>query len=136
METKILKSHQIKNTKPRLLILEVLINSEDSVGVTDLADLLNDIDVSTIYRTLSLFEENKIVTKVFDEKANHFVYKYLKDQHYHHLNCKSCHKVIMTDFCPMDSFIENEMLDKQFHITNYVFEIYGYCDACYQKLNI
>lgn len=136
MEANILKTHNIKNTKPRLKVLELLVNSNESLSVEGLSKLLSDIDISTIYRTLNLFEEKKIVVKVFDEKHNHFVYKYLKHQHYHHLNCINCHTTLVTEFCPMDTFIENEILDKKFHITNYVFEIYGYCDKCYKELNL
>lgn len=126
----LLKSHNIVATKQRLEVFEILHNSKEYLSAYDLSDRIEGLDISTVYRTLNLFDDQKIVSKKFNESQNAFTYKYIAHKHYHYLRCIKCDKVIEIDFCPMNVLDPEEVEMNNFMITDYKFEIYGYCEAC------
>lgn len=128
----ILKKHNIVATKQRIDIISCLHNHQGYLSASDLSLMLNHLDVSTIYRTLNLFEEHKLVTKKFDDEVNGFTYKFVQHTHVHHLRCLGCDKVFDIDFCPMNVFDDRIVKENQFKITDYTFEVYGYCVDCAQ----
>ncbi len=130
MLKEVLKNKGIVATKQRVDVLQCLHNKTEYLSAYDLEKDLSGLDISTIYRALNLFEENKLLVKKFDDELNAFVYKYVSHQHYHHLKCIKCQKVIDIDFCPMNIFDQNVALEQDFLVTDYVFEIYGYCHDC------
>lgn len=132
MIKELLKKNQLVATSQRIDILQLMHNNQNYMSVSEINEHLTDLDVSTIYRTLSLFDEHKLVIKQFDEQLNAFKYKYLTHNHYHHLKCIKCHEIFEIDFCPMNVYDTKEAKDNGFIITDYQFEIYGYCANCQQ----
>lgn len=130
MLKELLKNRNIVATSQRLEVLQCLHTNKTYLSAYDIERQLHDLDISTIYRALNLFEDSKLIVKKFDEEANAFTYKFISHQHYHHLKCVKCHKVIDIDFCPMNIFDQNIALQNDFLVTDYVFEIYGYCHDC------
>lgn len=126
----VLKKRGIVATSQRLEVLQCLHTQKDYLTAYDIEKKVDGLDISTIYRALNLFEDEKIVVKKFDEQANAFTYKFVFHQHYHHLKCLKCERVFDIDFCPMNVFDQNEANKMDFLVTDYVFEIYGYCHDC------
>lgn len=93
----ILKKNNIKITKQRIKVLSFVIEKEE-VTIKDILSNIKDIDTSTIYRILSLFEDKKIISKTVN---NHEIYyMFNKNDHKHYIECIECHLKVELDECP------------------------------------
>lgn len=120
----VLKDNNIKSTIPRVKILDVFQNNSE-VTIDDIKNNCSDIDQSTIYRTLELFEDKNIIIRLVSEKR--IVYS-LRSNHDHYLNCVKCHKKIKLDTCP---FEQSEY--DGFKILSHTVMIEGICPKCQKK---
>ena len=125
-----LNQHGIVATKTRVEILELVANKNIFMNAYDIKEYLNHLDISTIYRTINVLEEKKILSKRYNEDRNCFTFKYVSHSHSHKLTCRACNKVVEIDFCPMNVFDKDNEASSHFIITDYVFELYGYCENC------
>lgn len=132
-----LQNNNIKVTKARLYIYTLLYNSNDAVTAEYIFNKSKedniDINLSTVYRTLEVFEKNKILER-FNIGENGFVYSLIKNKHSHILKCSVCNKEIEFP-CPMKQI--EEMVKAQTGFTfiehNIVFK--GICKECSKKIN-
>ena len=132
----IFKKYEIKNTKNRNIILDILREGElltaEEIYIKA-KEIDETINLSTIYRTLNTFELKGIVIKssiVQDDKTR---FKLNYTDHMHYLICLSCHKEIELEHCPIsgyDLFLEEKT---DFHIISHKLELYGYCPKCKKK---
>ncbi len=126
----------LKNTKNRKLILDCLNKLNKPVTAEELYFLLKDenVDLSTIYRTLNSFYEKGIVKKeINSSKKNIFIVDNDNDSHV--LVCKICHKRIPLHGCPYHKV--NKKIEKAtgFIVEDQNTEIYGVCPECQKKIN-
>jgi len=130
----VLKKEGIKNTKRRNSIMKVLENTETPLTVEEIFLALKDehasIWLSTVYRTLEILTQKKLVIKstiIGDDKAR---YELNHNEHKHHVVCVGCHKRIPFEECPVNDFEKalKERID--FNVTGHKLEIYGYCKDC------
>lgn len=136
MEPKeVLKEHDIKITKGRLEILNILKNSENSLSAEKIYQLYRDnsinINLSTIYRTLELFEEKDITEKITLNDGV-FSYKLKGKTHQHHLECDICHKEVEIP-CPMLQIQELVQNSTGFTLTDHDLVMKGVCKDCKNK---
>jgi Fe2+ or Zn2+ uptake regulation protein len=82
----------IRLTKKRRAILNALKNHHGTLSAAELHAALPNIDLATIYRTLELFTNEKIIKKLHltDGEAR---YEYQAEPH-HHAVCSDCDQVI------------------------------------------
>ena len=134
MDAQDLKSAGLKVTLPRLKILEVLEKSSNHhLTVEDIYRVLieqnKEINVATIYRVLSQFEESGIVNKLNFEN-NQAVYELSNIEHHDHLVCVKCNTII--EF--QDDVIERHQLQIAnkygFQLTDHSLYLYGLCKTC------
>ena len=134
MDAEDLKSAGLKVTLPRLKILEVLEKSfNHHLTVEDIYRVLieqnKEINVATIYRVLSQFEESGIVNKLHFEN-NQAVYELSNVEHHDHLVCVKCNTII--EF--QDDVIEQHQLQIAnkygFQLTDHSLYLYGLCKTC------
>ena len=134
MDAEDLKSAGLKVTLPRLKILEVLEKSSNHhLTVEDIYRTLikqnKEINVATIYRVLSQFEESGIVNKLNFEN-NQAVYELSNVEHHDHLVCLKCNTII--EF--QDDVIERHQLQIAkkygFQLTDHSLYLYGLCKTC------
>lgn len=92
----ILKSKQIKATNQRIMILSFIIRNGHTT-IKDINQNFKYIDLSTIYRIISLFDEKNLIKKAV---YNHLVYYYFNEEHHHYIECIKCHKKEFLDDCP------------------------------------
>lgn len=89
----VLKSRAYRLTPQRRIILEALERAHHHTTAEEIAHRVGErvggIDVSTVYRTLELLEENGLVTHThFDDGVTRW---HLASEHAHqHLVCRSC----------------------------------------------
>lgn len=98
-----LKEKQLKVTRARTSILTILSKSDEALTASEIWDRLNKnnivVDLSTVYRTLEVLVDKKILEKfnIDDDKYN---YRFKDRGHKHNIECDVCHKIIEID-CPM-----------------------------------
>ncbi len=126
-----LKKNGFRITKPRKAILDVL--ASRPVTVHEIYELVQkkniSIDLVSIYRTLELFMQIKLVQQVeFGEGKKR--YELLDDaNHHHHLICNNCGKV--EDITINETaFIKKLTITSQFKIDHHHLEFFGACAAC------
>ena len=136
MEPKeILRAKEIKITKGRIEILNILKNSEKSLSAEKIYQICRDnninINLSTIYRTLELFEEKEITEKITLNDGV-FSYKLKGKTHRHHLQCDICHKEVEVP-CPMLQIQEMVQNSTGFTLTDHDLVMKGICKDCQKK---
>ncbi len=130
-----LKERGIKTTKGRLCVLEILASSEDSISADNIYEKTLEkgitIDLSTVYRTLELFQEKNIVDK-YDLDEGKYNYKLKKNGHQHIIKCDKCHCEIKVD-CPMNQIGELIKSKTGFTVTEHELYLKGVCNKCKNK---
>lgn len=130
-----LKNANIKVTKGRLSILELFIENSSPINAEDIYFSLKNekvkVDLSTVYRTLELFEEKHLLTKIIGEdNRKAFI---LKDKgHKHTLECSFCHKEVEYE-CPMPQIKELLKKETGFDVTCGELTLKGICNTCKKK---
>jgi Fe2+ or Zn2+ uptake regulation protein len=134
---KCLRKYNIKVTRARLNILDILSKSEDAINAEGIFEICRqknvNVDLSTVYRSLELFQIKKIVRKI-DLGQGEYRYSIIRKKHKHILQCKICHKQIEID-CPMQQ-VEEIIKSKTgfvFEEENLDFKINGICKDCRKK---
>lgn len=129
---KILRGKKIKVTKARIEILKVLLDKKDGITAEEILGVCKDegvnINLSTVYRTLDSFHENKIVDKYILEDGVSS-YKIHKHNHSHLLECDICHKEVEMP-CPIGQIEELIKRQTGFTLTEHNIEIKGICEEC------
>ena len=137
MIKEIFKEKGIKVTKARIAIYELL--EEEIKGIT--ADYIYmvcrqrgyNINLSTVYRTLDIFEEKELVDKfLLGEGIKNFIIK--KKNHNHIVECDLCHKEIEVP-CPMHQIEEILKNQTGFTLTDHSITLKGICEECNEDKN-
>lgn len=132
-----LKSKDIKVTKGRIEILYILKNAENSLSAEKIHQISREkkinINLSTVYRTLELFEEKQITEKIALTDGV-FAYKLKRKTHRHHLRCDVCHKEIDIP-CPMSQIEEMVQSETGFTLTEHDLIMKGVCKECKNNKN-
>jgi len=135
-----LRSYEFKLTPQREATVRVLLENEAGhLSAEDVYMLVKkkapDIGLATVYRTLELLSEIKIIQKLNfgDNVARYEFHSGEEEHHHHHLVCVKCHKVeeINEDWLtPIEEKVENEF-NFQIHDHRLIFQ--GICHSCRQE---
>ncbi|AMC92480.1 Fur family transcriptional regulator [Erysipelothrix larvae] len=126
-----LHDSKIRFTKPRDEILTVLKEAKTPISLQDIRCKIDEsIDLSTIYRTLDLFEKHGIVHKIVYLETGTSVYEYDRHLHVHHLICIECRKIVNVEECPLGDYENRIALETGYQIVRHQLELYGICPEC------
>ncbi|WP_400163863.1 Fur family transcriptional regulator [Brevibacillus sp. TJ4] len=138
-----LHSQNYKLTPQREATVRVLLeNEEDHLSAEDVYLLVKDkapeIGLATVYRTLELLSELKILHKMNfgDGVARYDLRDDNAEYHHHHLVCMHCGTV---DEIFEDLLVSAEEKVKNvynFYITDHRLTFYGVCSRCIDKVNV
>ncbi len=134
----LLKRNNLKYTKQREIILESLYSNDEHLTPELLHDLIQDkfpdikIGIATVYRTLSLLEESKMVTSL-SFGAQGKKYELDTKEHHDHMICTSCGTIIEFVDHDIERLQEEVAKKNNFKITTHSMQIYGLCQACQAK---
>lgn len=127
-----LKNKGLKVTRGRIEILHVLSQADKSMSVEAILDecKLNgvEINLSTVYRGVELFEEKGIIDK-FALNDGVFSYRIKGEEHKHLLQCSICHKEIEVP-CPMKQIEEIVQTETGFTLLEHNLVMKGVCEEC------
>lgn len=135
-----LQQSSYKLTPQREATVRVLIENEaDHLSAEDVylkvKEKAPEIGLATVYRTLELLAELKVVDKVsFGDSVSRFDLRKEGSEHFHHhLVCMECGRVdeIEEDLLPkVEERVENEF---NFKILDHRLTFHGVCKDCQQK---
>lgn len=129
------KSKKIKITKARIEIYNIISSSENGISAdfiyTKCIEAEININLSTVYRCLDLFEEKDIIEK-FDLGQGKYSYAIKKHDHKHVLECDICHKEVELQ-CPMQQIEEMVKNRTGFTLTEHQLFMKGVCNECKGK---
>lgn len=133
----LLKRYGLKITKGRLAILKVLTKAKQSISAeTIFEQCIRDgveINLSTVYRAVELFEKKGIVDK-FALNDGIFTYKLKGEEHKHLLQCSICNKEVEVP-CPMKQVEEVVQNETGFTLTEHNLVMKGVCKECKKKMD-
>ena len=87
-----LKENKIKITIPRQKIAIRLDKKNGIFCASEINKKIKTIDRVSIYRTLDLFQKEKIITPIISLNGEQFYEKNNDNEHHHHIICTKCHK--------------------------------------------
>jgi len=128
-------SEGIKKTKQREDVCRILMQAERPLSAIEIYNRIvqengqTNYAVSTVYRSLNIFEEKGFVTKSTLMGEDTAVYEWNYGKHKHYAICLKCHKLVPLKTCPFEH-IKVDTSDEDFTVTSHKLEIYGYCNQC------
>lgn len=128
-----LKENGIRITHGRVLILKIIESSTKGLTAEQIYEMCKDknenLNLSTVYRSVELFEEKGIVKKKSIDGVA--IYLLIKEshKHMHILKCDRCEKSVEIR-CPMEEVEEAIKVQVGFSLTEHKLELKGICDEC------
>ena len=128
---KFLKESGIRPTSTRVLIWEKINEVPFAFSLTDIEDLIPDIDRSTIFRTLVVFEEHHLLHSIADGSGaqKYCVAKSEEEQHVH-ITCNICHHT----YCCKSLLVPKVEVPEGFQVIETSYVIKGICGECSKKI--
>jgi Fur family ferric uptake transcriptional regulator len=127
------REKKLRMSHPRLLIYQELSNALNPLGPQELYQGLlkkkKRIGLTSIYRSLDLFESLGIVFKIINGSS--VKYKLCESEdHHHHIVCKNCGNVVEINFCDISIWSEKVTESTGYQVTDHQLNFYGFCKAC------
>lgn len=136
-----LKKRGYKLTPQRKAIFDVIVNSVgEHLSTEDIYDSVkktcSDIGLATVYRTLILFDEIDVVSKlILEDSCVRYELNVENDGHYHHhLICSGCGKVIEVEGDYLEELERKIEKEFDFNIVDHRLKFFGICSDCKKKL--
>lgn len=132
-----LEKQAIKPTAIRLLVLEAISNKKEIFSLLELEAELGTIDKSTLFRTLTLFQQHMIVHSI-DDGSGSLKYSICDEEcdcspewQHVHFYCMACSQA----YCLREIAIPQVLLPIGFESRTMNFVIKGICDRCRKFAN-
>lgn len=136
MNEGILKTTDLKTTKKRITILNILDKSKVPMTAEEIYSIAMQkvhMSLSTAYRTLGTLSEKGILLKNLSQDGKTY-YQINNHQHKHQLVCTLCNQTVPIEDCPLSSLEENLMQKTGFTITGHSLEFLGICPKCTESI--
>lgn len=133
---KILQEKGYRLTPQRMLVTEALHDAEGHISAEEIYEQLHArypySNISTVYRTLELLKELKLVTGT-DFGEGRVRYHVAEKGHHHHLVCRRCGKIVDLDESVLFPLKDILLLDYGFEADLRHLAIPGKCSDCGKK---
>ena len=126
-----LKRLDIQYTQQREAILDVLKNSPLPLTLNQIQEKLQVmVNLSTLYRSLELFEHKDIIRKTELKEPLQNIYEYKGQLHSHHIICTICKKIEVIEHCPIHSYEASVEKNTGYIVSDHQLNLYGICPQC------
>ena len=133
----LLVDHNIPITRPRIVLLEILLQNKGPLKVEDVIKLSEGkLAVSSLYRIINMLTNLDLISE-FQTPDNTKVIELsgIRDDHHHHIFCKSCGSVV--DFELDDNLEKNleqeiQLIESTHNISvlSHSLELFSICNQC------
>ncbi len=122
---------------PRLLIYKELSTALNPLTPQELYRSLlkkkTKVGLTSIYRSLDLFESLGMVFKIVD--GSNVKYKLCESgNHHHHIVCKTCGDVAELNFCDISQWSRKVKKFTGYQVTDHQLNFYGFCKTCKKEV--
>lgn len=131
----LLKKRKIQPTSIRILVLQAMMQANRSVSLLDLENILDTVDKSTIFRTITLFLSHHLAHSI-DDGTGSFKYAVCSDSCacevndlHTHFHCEKCNKT----FCFTNIPTPVVNLPQGFTLNSINYVLKGLCPDCAKK---
>jgi ferric uptake regulation protein len=128
--SEIFEQHGFRLTKPRQQIFDILKNSEIPLTVGDIAKNCKNINRTSIYRTLIIFDRLKIINTIYIGWKNYYELAEPFIPHHHHLYCINCQNAEPIQPKELEKLVDYIGKKYNFIVTKHHFELEGICEKC------
>jgi Fur family ferric uptake transcriptional regulator len=132
MDAEKLKALDLKTTKKRMLIISILEKCHSPLTAEEIHEYTSKqipMNLSTIYRTLSILTEKKVLLKNLSQDGKSY-YQLNTNLHKHTLMCTLCNKIMPIEDCPLQDFEDQLSKSTNYTITGHSLEFTGICPTC------
>ena len=126
----LLKQHNLRLTKPRQQVFEVLQQSAVPLTISDIVKKCKNIDRASVYRTLVTFDQLHIVSAVAIGWKNYYELAEPFIPHHHHLYCIHCQNAEPIQTPELEQLVGYLSRKHQFTVVKHHFELEGICKNC------
>lgn len=131
---------KLRNTKNRNAVYNVLKKVNRPMTAEELYERVKkkdaSINISTVYRILSVFTEKGLTLRSTTDKNPRGLYELRREGHQkHYMVCLSCHTMLPIEECPLHEVEEHLSKKNDFLITEHELKLYGYCARCRDKVH-
>jgi Fur family transcriptional regulator, ferric uptake regulator len=126
-----------RNTRPRRMIAERLIELERSGGDFSMDDLWQDLRQkeprlgrATVYRSVEMLVNAGLLDRIEFADGTHRYRVCGGDEHHHHLTCSSCRRVVDVDVCLPPELFTSLSEKTNFSIEGHSITLFGLCGSC------
>jgi len=134
----ILKQNKLKFTNQREIILYTLYNNEQHFTSEELYMLIKQeypdlsVGIATVYRTLTVLEENGLVSSI-SLGTQGKKYEIANKPHHDHIICEKCNKIVEFENEEIEALQDSIAKNNGFKLTNHLMQLYGICGECQGK---
>ncbi len=131
----ILKQNKLKFTNQREVILYTLYNNTQHFTSEDLYMLIKQeypelsVGIATVYRTLTILEENGLVSSI-SLGTQGKKYEIANKPHHDHIICEKCNKIVEFENEKIEELQHAIAKENGFELTNHLMQLYGICKEC------
>lgn len=129
-DEEILRSAGVRPTAMRLLILREIVSIDRTFNLSEMEERLDTVDKSTLFRTLTLFQQHHILHEVDNGSGSKLYCLCTCGSPHHtshiHFTCTSCHRT----FCIKDITTSSIPLPKDFEVEEINCVMKGLCPEC------
>ncbi len=134
----ILKQNKLKFTNQREIILYTLYNNEKHFSSEELYMLIKQeypdlsVGIATVYRTLTVLEENELVSSI-SLGAQGKKYEIANKPHHDHIICEKCNDIVEFENDEIEELQHSIAKMNGFVLTNHIMQLYGICKKCQEN---
>jgi Fur family transcriptional regulator, ferric uptake regulator len=125
----ILKDGRHSKTPARMKVFEALWHGPQTAADL-IAQLGEQIDRATIYRTLALFEALGVVNRFWQSDREHYELSEIFVPHHHHATCVNCGNITDLTIPSIESELLKQARSAGFLPVDHMIELTGYCANC------
>jgi len=127
------KEKKLSLSHPRLLLYQELSNASIPLSPLEMYQNLlkkkKKIGLTSIYRSLDLFESLGLVFKIINGPGVKYKLCELED-HHHHIVCKACGNVVELNFCDISDWSKKVTESTGYQVVDHQLNFYGFCKSC------
>lgn len=122
-------------TRSRLAVLTILTTRPSPLRAVEIHRAIENpgVNLSSVYRTLRLFEDLRVVSRVElgEGAARYELADHYRD-HHHHLVCDACGRIEDVAACPVEEVGLTRQIRRRtgFAVRSHVLELFGLCRRC------
>ena len=135
----VLRQQGYRSTPQRYIILKVLQEAQEHLSIEQILERVQhfypNVNLSTVYRTLDLLKELRLVRETYFPADKHLKYEMFTERIHHHLTCRTCGTIMHLDEVVQEELYDLLQRHHHFHHLTLDMMSVGYCDACWTRLS-